>query len=369
MLLETLRSDWTARATNARVSALPAFADGALTLGAGTKLAEARADRRDDAAEGERAVALVAVAIGRPLDPSAATHVRRAVAKARAGDAPLALTHLALAGVGRLTEPREDARRLFIADGLMKAGVAPSTILAALGAPSATADLERAYDPEQPRVPAGNGRPSGQWTSGEWTDEASESDPSPELEHPSSFDDAQSAEPTQVADASPNWAQYLNPFDSADAAERTGAPFNGVSPNKQHARAVAESEANFASMGLIILNGGRAVAVKIDGFATPRYYDFVALNPETGELVGVEVKSTKFDTIFFNPFQVDKDVEVYALGGVYVESLDGWLTSVIYDAACDGCEQLNFRTYYLHWKLQQAGIQFYTRRNAWRRDQ
>ena len=135
MLLETLRADWAARGANARVSALPEFTGGALTLGAGTKLAEARADRRDEAAEGERAVALVSVALGRPLDASAATHVRRAVAKAREGDAPLALTHLALAGAGRLTEPREDARRLFIADGLMKAGVAPATILAALGAP------------------------------------------------------------------------------------------------------------------------------------------------------------------------------------------------------------------------------------------
>jgi len=73
-------------------------------------------------------------------------------------------------------------------------------------------------------------------------------------------------------------------------------------------------------------------------------------------------------TVFFNPFQVNKDVAVYTPGGVYVESLKGWLTSVIYDAACDGCEQINFRTYYLHWKLQQAGIEFYTRRNAWRRD-
>jgi len=123
MLVETLRADWTARGTNARVRALPEFDDGALTLGAGTKITEARADRRGETTEGERAIALVSVAIGRPLDASGATHVRRALAKAREGDAPLALTHLALAGTGRLNEPRDDARRLFIADGLMKAGV------------------------------------------------------------------------------------------------------------------------------------------------------------------------------------------------------------------------------------------------------
>ena len=124
--------------------------------------------RRDEAAESERAVALVSVAIGRPLDPSAATHVRRALANAREGDAPLALTHLALAGAGRLDDPREDARRLFIADGLMKAGIPPATILAALGEMPPNA-VDRAYNPDQPRVPSGNGRPSGQWTSGDWS--------------------------------------------------------------------------------------------------------------------------------------------------------------------------------------------------------
>jgi hypothetical protein len=168
MLVETLRARWAARGTSARVRVLPEFDGGALTLGAGTQLAEARGDPRNEAAEGERAVALVSAAIGRPLHASAATHVRRALAKAREGDAALALTHLALAGTGRLTEPHEDARRLFIADGLMKAGVPPRTILAALGGAPAQDDLDRAYNPDQPRVPAGNGRPSGQWTNGDW---------------------------------------------------------------------------------------------------------------------------------------------------------------------------------------------------------
>ena len=69
MLLQTLRADWAAWAKNARVSALPEFADGALTLGAATNLAEARGDRRDDATEGERAVALVAEAAQHVLRP------------------------------------------------------------------------------------------------------------------------------------------------------------------------------------------------------------------------------------------------------------------------------------------------------------
>ncbi len=38
MLVETLRADWTARRTNARVRALPEFDGGALTLGAEIKI-------------------------------------------------------------------------------------------------------------------------------------------------------------------------------------------------------------------------------------------------------------------------------------------------------------------------------------------
>lgn len=39
MLIETLRADWPARGANARVCALPEFVEGALTFGAGTKIA------------------------------------------------------------------------------------------------------------------------------------------------------------------------------------------------------------------------------------------------------------------------------------------------------------------------------------------
>jgi hypothetical protein len=109
MLIETLRADWAARATQARVSALPDYANGALTLGAGTRLADP--DVNDSAAEADRAIALLSVALGRRLDASQRAHARRALAKAHEGDAPLALTHLALAGVGRLDDPREDAHR------------------------------------------------------------------------------------------------------------------------------------------------------------------------------------------------------------------------------------------------------------------
>ena len=69
-------------------------------------LAEARGERRDDAAEWRaRGRAGSRSRSGRALDASACPRRMRAprgLAKAREGDAPLALTHLALAGAGRL---------------------------------------------------------------------------------------------------------------------------------------------------------------------------------------------------------------------------------------------------------------------------
>jgi hypothetical protein len=209
-------------------------------------------------------------------------------------------------------------------------------------------------------VPAGNGRPSGQWTSGDWPDESSSPDET--SAETTAAPRTRGAQDVQIADSSDDWPQYLIPVGTAEAAESGNPPFNGVGPNAQHARAVAESDADFAAAGLVILARGKAVAVQIPGFATPRVYDFVALDPETGELVGFEVKTTKLDVIALNFSQVEKDIAVYELGGVYAPSLGGWLTSVAYDAACDGCENLNIRSRYLRFRLWLAHIPVYTRR-------
>ncbi|MDR3513343.1 MAG: hypothetical protein P4L73_17030 [Caulobacteraceae bacterium] len=53
-----------------------------------------------------------------------------------------------------------------MADGLMRAGVAPRIIIDAIGLASAAGAPISKYTPDQPRVPAGQGRASGQWTAG-----------------------------------------------------------------------------------------------------------------------------------------------------------------------------------------------------------
>jgi hypothetical protein len=141
------------------IAAEMTFAGGFLTLGAGTRLAKLGAPV-DEA----RLAALLSSAHGGPIEASHLRHVRRAVEIWRDGDRALALIHLALSRLAKLRDPVEGAGRLFLADALMSAGVAPDVIVAALTNETAAGGAPAAkYSPDQPRVPAGNGSASGQW--------------------------------------------------------------------------------------------------------------------------------------------------------------------------------------------------------------
>jgi hypothetical protein len=76
--------------------------------------------------------------------------------------------HLALSGLNRLKHPVVDARRLFFADRLLSRGFSAEIVVKAL------ADIAK-YSPEQPRVPAGSGRSSGQWTADDASSATSDS--------------------------------------------------------------------------------------------------------------------------------------------------------------------------------------------------
>jgi hypothetical protein len=78
----------------------------------------------------------------------------------------LAHIHLAFLDLPKIDEA--GAYRLFLAGTALEKGVSPSDLLKALGFPGAARDIEK-YNPDQPRVPVGSGRESGQWTSGEAT--------------------------------------------------------------------------------------------------------------------------------------------------------------------------------------------------------
>lgn len=117
-----------------------------------------------DGAE-ERILALLAVAYGKAIAPSVLGNIHRASAAWSRGETALALVHLARTRLPKLPEGDEAPFRLFAADRVLAAGVAPRELLKACGLDVGPLDLWKAgYNPDEPRVPAGN-PDGGQWTS------------------------------------------------------------------------------------------------------------------------------------------------------------------------------------------------------------
>jgi len=106
-------------------------------------------------------MALLATAYERPIGPRVLSRIERACELWNEGEKALAHIHLAHAALPPCSEER--ALRLFAADELLQSGVAPQTLLEAQGFDPAPLTFLK-YSPDQPRVPAGNGRESGRWT-------------------------------------------------------------------------------------------------------------------------------------------------------------------------------------------------------------
>lgn len=103
------------------------------------------------------------------VPPGIVKNIENASEQWRRGEKALAHIHLAFAGLPRL-ESANDVYRLYLAGALLDDGLPPRKMLAELGLGRAMRQLDK-YDRDQPRVPAGGGRESGQWT----TDESSAS--------------------------------------------------------------------------------------------------------------------------------------------------------------------------------------------------
>jgi hypothetical protein len=144
------------------------FSQQGLVLGFGTVLAPASASARDvsiDVTE-PRVLALLSAAHLRSPTPGGLAHLRRAAEMWREGEDNLAAMHLALSRLDRLEHPIADAQRLFLADGLLEAGLDAATLVRALDVETPSDGQVSKYSPDQPRAPAGSGRPSGEWTTG-----------------------------------------------------------------------------------------------------------------------------------------------------------------------------------------------------------
>ena len=148
------------------------FVNDWLVVGDGTllaRIAEASSGETELVFEGgeARVLALLALAYLRPTPARTLDHMRRGARDWARGEKCLAYVHLALGGLARLDEPEEAAFRLFMADGLLRAGAPARDLVKALDLGTGPIDLLEKYSPDQARVPQGNGRESGQWTSGD----------------------------------------------------------------------------------------------------------------------------------------------------------------------------------------------------------
>lgn len=167
MLQDQLSEAWRLREREFPISPVLTLTREGLVLGAGTVVLPAEGTRQLKSVNGDelRVLALLSAAYGRATAPAVLGNIERAAKAWREGDDCLAYIHLAHAGFPALDDSREAAQRLFVADAFMKAGANPHVVLEALALdPAFIADLEKFYNEAEPRVAAGSGRTSGQWT-------------------------------------------------------------------------------------------------------------------------------------------------------------------------------------------------------------
>jgi len=165
---EALEARFEKRVRSRPIAYAAEIGDDGLVLGAGTLLARMTHDAFDApllAVEEDehRLLALLAAAHGRLAPPDALRHVKSASEYWLRGEKALANIRLAFAAIPRLDEP-SGAYRLFLAEELLDGGMSPSALMKGLGLDQQRRDLVK-FDPNQPRVPAGNGRNSGRWGS------------------------------------------------------------------------------------------------------------------------------------------------------------------------------------------------------------
>jgi len=175
MLAERLNKAWSAHRSSTAVGDVMRFADEGLVLGAGTVLASLGEPGRSVSIKENdpRLITLLTAAHLRIPSPASLAHLIKGAQRWNEGQEALAAMHLAMSGLDRLRQPEADAHRLFLADELLKAGFGTDAVIAAVDVGDPNLAQLRKYDPDQPRVPAGSGRTSGQWTANDSSDASS----------------------------------------------------------------------------------------------------------------------------------------------------------------------------------------------------
>ena len=135
------------------------------------------------------------------------------------------------------------------------------------------------------------------------------------------------------------------------------AAHSGTDPNDRHQLGVDAAIADYQARGYEIITSA-PVAVDVAGFPTPRFYDFLVRDPVAGVTLGIEVKTTLYDTIRLNADQVAKDVAVVGGGGTVRTIVGLSINGVGYQTYCFACSVVDFRSTALYGALRSAGVPF-----------
>lgn len=116
------------------------------------------------AEDGERCLTLLSILRRKAVEADVLLHLEAAAAYLRHGNKALANLRLAFAHLPPIAD-EQDMERLLWAAFLLDRGVAPRQLMQHLALDSSAFDAVTKYSRDQPRVPAGNGRTSGQFGS------------------------------------------------------------------------------------------------------------------------------------------------------------------------------------------------------------
>lgn len=218
MLHKHLRDEWYARKQAIPFNPVPTFAPEGLVLGSGTVIIAANGPRRLQSLQGQEAqvLALLSAACGKAVAPSVLGSIERATKAWNEGDDCLAYIHLSYARLPPLHGAQTGAYQLYMARCALIAGASPRDVFKALHLDARYIDaVEKAYDPDEPRVPAGSGRTSGEWTDSDGAGE----DGDQEGAAAPARDDAHGATSLSRAPLPAPGASFLGTLDAAQVAE------------------------------------------------------------------------------------------------------------------------------------------------------
>ena len=161
--METLNKSWREKSGMA-FHAKPVVTDDGILFGVGTVLVRKIGDGFDVASDAERAIGLLSIAKRGAVEPRLLHYFHNAALAWTRGEKALAQFHLAYARIAPL-ESREDAKRLFLAEAVIAAGVPPLQLARMVGAGPAEIG-KGGYNFDESRNPKDDGHLSGEWTDG-----------------------------------------------------------------------------------------------------------------------------------------------------------------------------------------------------------